>query len=140
MAFLKSATHRDIDAEPAFAWLAKERERELRDRFDFWIDGGTRDNYFHGWPNHPEHNDCFTFKWNEKGKCHRLYGFLTHPTPATNPGFQVCVLVSHAMKTTQETDPRELDRAKRLSGNPLVVEAVGREFPEQPRGARQWVN
>jgi hypothetical protein len=140
VAFLKSSTKNSFDAESTFLGLKRERERELRDRFDYWIDGwdGRRpnDKYFHGWPNHSAYKECFAFKWNEKGKCHRLYGFLIHPTPLTNPRFQVCVLVSHGMKTTWETDPRHLERARALACDPLVIQAVRQEFPEQSKGER----
>jgi hypothetical protein len=140
VAFLKSSTDRDIDVERTFSALPRERERELRERFDYWISGGTKDKYFHGWPGHPDYKECFTFKWHERGICHRLYGFLSHPTPATDPRFEVCVLVSHATKTTWETDTRHLERAKRLSTHPLVAQAVRQEFPEHLTGARRWLN
>jgi hypothetical protein len=140
VAFLKCTTDRDIDAELAFNELPPERERELRDRFDFWIGGGIKDQYFHGWPAHRDYEDCFTFKWRERGENHRLYGFLIHPKPSTDPRFQVCILISHAMKTTWETDPRHLEMARRLRSHPLVLRAVQHEFPEHSTGARQWLN
>jgi hypothetical protein len=140
IAFLGCTTDASIDAEAAFQRLTKEREREVRNRFDYWIDGGIQDSYFHGWPNNPAYRKCFVFKWKEDRKCHRLYGFLIHPTPLSSPGFQVCVLASHATKTKWETDVQELSRAKALGDDPLAVAAVHREFPERAKGSKQWVN
>lgn len=140
VAFLESTVDRGIDAGSAFSRLTIERERDLRNRFDHWIEWNVNDKYFHGWPGHPKYKDCFSFRWYEKGQRHRLYGFLIHPMSSTNPQFQVCVLVSHAIKTTEETDPRHLERAQMLSTHPLVVQAARQEFPEDKKGARRWLN
>jgi hypothetical protein len=104
-------------------------EREVRSRFDYWIDGGVRDSYFHGWPNHPKYKDCFVFKWKENRRNRRLYGFLAHPTPIADPRFQVYILVSHVFKDEFETDPARLDRAVALRGAPAVAEGVRKAFP-----------
>jgi len=68
-----------------------------------------------------------------------LYGFKFNPTPLSNARFQVCVLVSHARKFQEDTDPNELERAARLSAEPSVVAATKKEFPERQKlGAHRW--
>src|SRR5260370_28781488 len=114
IAFLVSDSNIKINSKATFDALPDKRMREIMTRFDHWIDGGTHDSYFHGWPNDPLHKYCFVFKWKENKKHHRLYGFIFNPTPNSNPGFKVCVLFSHACKSQWETDPREL-----ASANPL---------------------
>ena len=53
------------------------------------------------------------------------------------PGFKLCVLVSHAKKTTRHTDPRELDGANQIKGDDAVKEAirnaVSTTVPQSPR-------
>ncbi len=120
--------------------MDKKTERELLDRFDYWIAGGIHDRYFHGWPNDAEYKDCFVFKWKKKRDCHRIYGFLDHPTPGSNPRFQLCVLVSHAKKSEWETDRRELDNVKGLRNKPAVRVAIRKAFPDGKLVARQWLN
>jgi hypothetical protein len=133
VAFLSSAEDSELDAWDTFEKLSANRRREVYTRFDHWIDGGIRDNYFHGWPNNSRHKHCFTFKWKEKAQHHRLYGFLVHPLPLENPSFLVCVLVSHARKNEFETDGRELDRAISLRDDARVVEAINECFPDSKR-------
>lgn len=98
IAFLICNDGPDVNGVTAFQKLSKKREKELRTRFDYWIDGKRQDNYFHGWPNEPNNKECFVFKWKEKNIKHRLYGFLFNPKPIHNPSFRVCVLVSHGTK------------------------------------------
>ena len=88
------------------------------------MDGGVRDNYFHGWPNNTKYNQCFVFKWKENSQHHRLYGFLYHPLPYDNRRLVVCVLASHARKKEFETDDRELDRIMTLRADAEVAEAM----------------
>src|ERR1035437_5651285 len=87
VAFLYSSAEQGINAGLRFESLKEKNVRELRGRFDYWIDGGTHDKYFHGWPNNPEYKYCFVFKWKEGRLCHRMYGFLVHPKPLGNPRF-----------------------------------------------------
>ena len=140
VAFLRCDGNQQIDAMSVFDGLKKERERELRERLDYWIDGGTHDKYFHGWPNNPVYKQCFVFKWKENRMCHRMYGFLIHPTPNLDASFQVCVLVSHASKAQWDTDIRELDGSKALSKDPLVIAAVAEEFPDSTKDRKKWLN
>ena len=139
VAFLISSENPDLDAAAVFGRLKDKRLRELRTRFDLWIDGGRHAKYFHGWPNDPQYKHCFVFKWNDGLACHRMYGFLFHPQ-AGNPAFQVCVLATHAIKTTWETPPGELEGANKLRNDPLVIAAVRTAFPDAKEGRKQWVN
>jgi len=120
-----------LDALGAFNVLKVKYRRELLDRFDYWIGGGVQDRYFHGWPNVPEYKDCFVFKWKENRNCHRLYGFLYHPQKRTRPRFQLCVLISHAVKKEWETDPQELIGAKQLRNELEVIRAIRERFPDE---------
>ncbi len=129
-----------VDAGKVFAQLDDKRERELRTRFDLWIDGGVQDNYFHGWPSDPDYKYCFVFKWKKARQNHRLYGFLYHPTPESNARFQLCVFVSHAIKAKWETDPRELNMANMLRTIPAVREAISKVFPERKSTRTIWLN
>ena len=139
IAFLSCSTDRDLDAAEVFGGLGQNREREVRSRFDYWIDGSRADRWFHGWPNHADYKQCFVFKWKDRNQHHRLYGFLCNPQPNTNPSFQLCVLVSHAKKNKWETDPNELDGANALRTNPAVKAAVARLYPEVKAGKYPWV-
>jgi hypothetical protein len=140
IAFLWSDFDDDVNAGRVFEGLRGKTARELRSRFDYWLDGGIQDRYFHGWPNSAQYKDCWVFKWKENRKCHRLYGFLFHPTPLSTPRFQLCVLVSHATKSEWETDPAELEGAKELRENASVIAAIRKAFPDSTRGKTQWLN
>lgn len=139
IAFLSCSGDSNIDAGVVFGGLKQKREREVRSRFDYWIDGSRADKWFHGWPNDADYKQCFVFKWKDKNQHHRLYGFLCNPQPITNPSFQLCVLVSHAMKTKWETDPHELDGANSLRANPAVKAAIAKLHPELKVGKNPWV-
>ena len=123
LAFLISGSETNIDAKSVFDKLSLNREREVRTRFDYWLDGGTNNKWFHGWPNYPIYKDCFVFKWKERKQHHRFYGFLCNPL-SSDPGFRLCVLVSHAKKTTQHTDPSELHEVNQIKGEYAVKEAI----------------
>lgn len=79
LAFLISESEMNISAKGVFDKLSLNRERQVRSRFDYWLDGGTNDKWFHGWPNNPIYKDCFVFKWRESNQHHRFYGFLCNP-------------------------------------------------------------
>jgi hypothetical protein len=136
LAFIICDNDQDIDAKVVFNGLDQKIQRTLHTRFDHWLDGGTNDYWFHGWPNDAKHKDCFVFKWREKSQNHRLYGFLYHPL-SLDQGFQLCILVSHAKKNTWETDPRELDGANELKDEPAVKKAIAETAklikPQPPR-------
>jgi hypothetical protein len=131
LAFITCDDDSTLNAAAAFAGLDKNTERKVRDRFDFWIDEGINDNYFHGWPNDPRNKECFSFRWNYRRQRHRFYGFLHHPTPKTNAGFLLCVLVSHAIKNDWNTDPRQLGRANALRVDPFVLAAIMMTFSDE---------
>lgn len=124
----------------AFQRLSGNIVRQVRSRFDYWIDGGIEPRYFHGWPNNLKYKDCWVFKWKESRRCHRLYGFLCHPRRLSNPRFQLCVLVSHATKNEWETDPTELDDANLLRADVLVIAAIEKAFPDTKGSTNQWLN
>jgi hypothetical protein len=138
--FLCCPDDRRIDAGAVFEQLERKKEMELRVSFDYWIDGGTADSRFHGWPNDPRYKECFVFKWKKNRQLHRFYGFLFHPTPFSNPKFQLCILVSHAVKTERETDSNELDLQDSLRNDASIHTAIREEFPEMKRGTGRWVN
>ena len=58
--FLTRECDPHLDAAGVFAELSVKADRQVRSRFDYWIDGGINDNYFHGW-NDQKHRDCFSF-------------------------------------------------------------------------------
>lgn len=134
------ANDESLNGQAVFARLPVKQERDLRARFDYWIGNGVRDNYFHGWPNQPEHRHCFVFKWNQGRLHHRLYGFLCHPQPQTRPRFQVCVLALHTTKTARETDPSILATLASLIGSPDVKVALAEAFSDDRGGAARWVH
>ena len=140
IAFLVSRDDGRTSAQDAFNRLAAKKARDVRSRFDFWIDFGINDDYFHGWPNHPKYKGCWVFKWKDNRQRHRLYGFLVNPLPLGNASFQLCVLVLHATKNERETDTAELDRINALRADPRVKAAIDRTFGVRKKGCKQWVN
>lgn len=134
VAFLQCAENKDINAKTAFEKLENARQRDLLSRCDHWVDGQHHNKYHHGFDG-AGYRECYVFKVKVAGLHHRFYGFLIRPMPETKPRFQVCVIVSHAIKTTWETDPSELDGANRLRNTDEVVQAIKREFPEHGRGS-----
>lgn len=130
VAFLECATRKDINAKAAFEKLKPKKKQDVFNRFDHWIDGNRFDRYFHGFPNHPTYHQCWVFRWKQGKTHHRLYGFLHNPRPITDRGFRVCILVSHAQKNTEHTNPSELAQAESLRLNVLVLNAVKKVFPE----------
>jgi hypothetical protein len=125
LAFLICESDKNINAKTVFGGLKDNKERMLRTRFDYWLDGGINDDWFHGWPNDPSYKECFVFKWNDRRLHHRLYGLLCNPLDRYT-WFQLCVLVSHAKKNTWKTDPAELDAVIKLREKTEVKEAVKR--------------
>jgi hypothetical protein len=130
IAFLESSADGDVNAKEVFDKLKEKIGRDLRSRFGYWLDGNTCDKYFHGRPGDKDHKHCFVFKWKEAGTYHRLYGFLFNPKPSTDPAFQVCILVSHARKNTEETDTTVLNAVSALSAKEEVINAVRAVFPD----------
>ncbi|MBA2526976.1 MAG: hypothetical protein H0V18_14525 [Pyrinomonadaceae bacterium] len=135
LAFLICPEDIGIDAKEVFDGLSPEKQRLVKDRFDYWLQRGQHKLYFHGWDN-PPYKDCFVFKWKEGRQHQRLYGFLIHPRPLTDNRLEVCVLVSHAQKNTEETDPAELSGANALRDNLDVIRAVKKAYPELSKGLK----
>jgi hypothetical protein len=107
-----------IAAKSEFLKLKTKQQQDLRNRFDHWLDGNNRDNYFHGW-HQQEYRRCFVFKLNR----HRFFGFLCHPKKDDLP-FTLCVLSSHSVKDGWEADKAEKDRMNYLYSNPSVIQAL----------------
>ena len=140
IAFLECPEDDGINAMLIFEGMDQDTKRMVMSRFDYWIDGGVNDRWFHGWPNNPKHKDCFVFKWNKGRLHHRFYGFLFHPMPKTNARFQVCILCSYATKNSQNTDPSELEGARVLRLEQKVAAAIAFAYSEREEGAKQWPN
>jgi hypothetical protein len=126
--FLESGSDGDVNGKAVFDGLKAKLRNDVLSRFDYWLGGGKQDKYFHGWPGDRGYKWCFVFKWKEAGTYHRLYGFLFHLPTSSDPGFQVCVLVSHARKNSQNTDPSELEAVMRLRNKPEVIAAVKKAY------------
>jgi hypothetical protein len=129
LAFLECDGNNEINARKIYEGLNRSNATNVRNRFDYWLQGGIHPKYFHGWSD-PQYRECFVFKWDMRSRHQRLYGFLINPKPRTDRALQVCVLVSHAQKNTRETDPAELNHVNVLRVRTDVVEAVTRAYPE----------
>lgn len=129
IAFLVCVTDKNINAKSIFQKLKPKQERELRTRFDYWLDGGVNNKWFHGWPNNDRYKDCFVFKWKESNRHHRLYGFLCNPLK-DRPSFRLCILSGHAWKNTWETDLSELDGVIKISKDISIHDAIEKVFRE----------
>ncbi len=128
--FLECAEDKTVDAGIGFDRLKENRRFDLLRRFDHWVDNKQHHKKYHHGFDDADHRDCYVFKISDAGSYHRFYGFLVHPRPETAPRFEVCVLYSHAIKRTANTDPSELDRGNKLKRVPEVVEAIRIAFPE----------
>jgi hypothetical protein len=131
VAFLAGGEDSAVNAKKVFEKLGEKASNEMLSRFDYWIDGGHKDNYFHGWPNNPQRKECFVFKRKEGRTHHRFYGFLMNPKPLTAPRFQVCILISHATKNEEHTDAVELTAVNTMRTLPEIVRAVKSTFPDK---------
>jgi len=122
LAFLIHEKDKSINAKGVFDILGAKAGQKVRTGFDHWLTGVTNKKRFHGW-DEAEKRGCFVFKWKEGQQGHRFYGFLCHPL-LKYPGFEFCVLVSHATKNRRDTDPRELKRVNALRTNEAVKKAI----------------
>jgi len=127
--FISSTLDREVDALKVFESSVPKVQQTLRGWFDHWLAGIPYPKHYHGWDHEPN-KALFVFKWMYKQKFNRFYGFLCHPKPQSDPRLQLCVLASHAIKKTWETDPAELAGIRRLLTSPAVVRAVTILFPE----------
>lgn len=137
---LESDEDSRVDALGTFRELPAKTEREIRTRMDTWIEGAQHNNrWFHGF-RHPDFRDCFVFKWRQKNRNHRLYGFLINPCPSHRPRFRLCVLTNHAEKPQWETDTSELWIANLLRIDLRVHAAIRMMFADHALGAAPWTN
>jgi hypothetical protein len=109
---------KNITAKSAFESLDPDARRTLRNRFDYWLDGGKHDRYFHGWTEQ-DYRDCFVFKLQNL----RLFGFLCNPRK-DEPSFRLCVLCSYSIKDEWEADKAEKDRMNELKKDEKILEAL----------------
>jgi hypothetical protein len=113
-----------LSGKSGFDKLPKARDREVRNRFDHWIDGKPYPKYYHGWDN-PKYKQCFSFRWKDKRVHQRLYGFICNPK-RDDPRFQLCVLVFYSAKTDENTDFTVLDEINKLRSDASVASAIQR--------------
>jgi hypothetical protein len=133
VAFLISR-HRKVTAKDAFDDLDSNIERLLRTRFDAWIDGQINKKWYHGWTQSEfegKYTKCFVFKCKGKRLHHRFYGFLYNPKPS-NHSYQICVLVSHALKNEGETDETDLKEVEEIRTISAVQKSIDDYFREKP--------
>jgi hypothetical protein len=123
-----------VDAELTFNGLKDKDKREMLNKFDWWARGNdSPSHWFHGFDD-ADRKYCFVFKRRKSKARYRYYGFLIHPTPITNPRYELCVLTNHAQKNTEQTDPRETNFVNAIRVRADVIAAVHREFPEKKEG------
>jgi hypothetical protein len=131
----------ELNAGAVFAGLQEKAQRTVKSRMDYWVAGfNSPIHWFHGFPNDPDHDQCFVFKWDEKRVGQRLYGFLCNPLPLSNRGFRLCVLCIHVTKTEKDTDLAILDRVNDWKNNLATAEAIAKIYPERGRGGPKWKN
>ena len=135
--FVQELERNELDAKVVFDSLGDKDSALVKSRFDQWLQREVFRKYFHGFDN-PDYRKCFVFKWEKRRKPQRLYGFLCHPKPSSDPGFELCVLVYFATKD-DVTDYALLDRVNALRGNLGVTEAIASEYPEYGR-TETWTN
>jgi hypothetical protein len=133
VAILESDEEARVQAKEAFGALNDKHRTEMLNKFDAWKRGEHVDKWFHGF-NEQNYRECFVFKRKHAGTYLRFYAFLIHPCPLTDARYQVCILVSHAIKNQERTDPRELDFANVMRTDAQVTACVKRAFPEKPGG------
>ncbi|MFN2492571.1 MAG: hypothetical protein ABR501_06770 [Pyrinomonadaceae bacterium] len=127
LAFLRCDTRNDINAKTEFDRLKEKKKNDVRNRFDYWLNGFHFDRYFHGFPGHPQWHELYIFKWQQGRVQHRLYGFLLKPR--LPDGFQVCILVCYGSKPGGDHhDPAKLALAEALRLNIDVTKEVKRVF------------
>lgn len=123
-----------LNAEATFNALGPKQRREMLNKFDSWSRGNDGpSHWFHGFTD-AGRKHLFVFKRRKGNTRFRYYGFLIHPTPKTNPRYFLCVLVRHAQKNTEDTDPRETNFVNALRVRADVIAAVQKEFPDRTEG------
>jgi hypothetical protein len=136
--FLEELERGELDAQMHFVSLRDNELRTVQSRFDYWLQrAGPYPKYFHGWST-PDYKRCFVFKWEKKHKPQRLYGFLCHPVPESDPSFELCTLVYYSTKD-EATNYTLLDRINTLRQDLCVTEAIAHVYPEYG-GKAPWKN
>ena len=135
--FLSQKQNPKLNVVEVFNGLEGTSAKDLKSRMDHWIGGyAPHKKYHHGW-NVPQFKVCYVFKWITLQVMQRMYGFLAHPYPTTNPSFLLCVLCQHATKTGHETDKTILKSVVALHNNPKVQGALAMKFTDVEKKGRQ---
>jgi hypothetical protein len=124
LAFLIFPGNANVTAKIEFDRLKDNDKRWFKSIFDFWLDGGIRPAYFHGWDTDEfegKYTQLFVFK--QRSRKHRFYGFLCHPKD-NNLSYEQCVLVNYASKGAWETDERILRACEDVRQNPDVQREI----------------
>ena len=128
--FLRCDDNPSVNAETVYNALKESDRNRMRDKFDSWMRGNNGPaEWFHRFDDEAR-KYCFVFKRKKGHTRYRYYGLLIHPHPTTNPGYELCVLATHAQKNTAMTDPAETNFVNLLRTNFAVIAAVRRTFPE----------
>jgi hypothetical protein len=134
--FLEETEHSDLDARAVFINLKPKVAQLLRTRIDHWLQRNVYPKWFHRFSG--KYGTCLVFKWEERHKPQRLYGFICHPRPKSEPKFECCVLCYYGQKD-DATDYSILDRILRLVEDVRVREAIAVEYAEF-QGTSSWTN
>jgi hypothetical protein len=137
--FIEELTRDELNAKRTYESLKPKNRSTVDSRFKHWLDGAVFQKYFHGFDG--IYGTCFTFKWEERHVPQRLYGFLCHPKPKTQPDFELCSLMYFDTKA-DKTSYTILGWINQLSVNPLVKAVIAQEYPEfLSMGAKnKWTN
>jgi hypothetical protein len=130
--FLEHSSVSYVNVTTTFSTLNDNTQRTLNTRMDTWATGAFdhKTEWFHRWDQSEfggAYTDCIVLR----ARNDRLYGFVCHPKEPIDPRYWFCVLVLHAKKHQWATDVTELKRAKAMSGDKSVAEAVQRLFPKK---------
>jgi hypothetical protein len=130
VAFLTNTKVSYVNISSEFESLDENTQRTFNTRFDSFVAGfDNKPNWYHGWDKSQyggTYSGCFVVKARDD----RLYGFLCHPK-AIDPRYLLCVLILHANKTDWTTDVTELKRARAMSLDNDVGQALKRLFAQQ---------
>jgi hypothetical protein len=129
--FLTDPSDPKMNGLVKFQGLRPSHDRTLRTRFEHWIDGNIKPNWFHGWPQDQNYKKCITFKWDENKVHNRLYGYTCHPS-TTNPSFQVSVLIFHDTKE-DVTNFSILNRILVISESAAALNSIREIFPVEEK-------
>jgi hypothetical protein len=125
----------ELDAGREFDGLEEKEQQNVRNRIDHWLGRGVFKKYHHGF-DAPDHRNCYVFKFQSI----RFYGFLCHPRPTSDRGFQLCVLTSCVGKHQWNTEPVLLNRAVRMLAEVRSKVAISTTYPEYHKRKVTWPN